>query len=93
MTEPQVTMCDKPKLRFEYDWSVLGSLDGISASLKAHNPDCRGLVFRGEGWYCGGDDTLLVVAEDSQWRLFGWLNRDPRPMFKKLLSLGNNDVG
>jgi len=85
-------MCDKPKLQFEYDWSVSGSWMGIAESLRAHNPDCRGLVFQGEGWYSGGGDTLLVVVEDSQWRLFGWLGRDPRPMFEKLLALENNDV-
>jgi len=92
MTEPQVTMCDKPKLRFEYDWTVCGSLQGITEWLRAHNPDCKGLVFQGEGWYGGDGNTLLVVAEDSQWRLFGWLNRDPRPMFERLLAMENNDV-
>lgn len=84
---------DIPKLNFTYDWTVSGSLEGITESLRAHNPDCKGLVFRGEGWYSGDGDTLLVVSEDSQWRLFVWHDRDPRPMFEQLLALENNDVG
>ena len=78
---------DQPELRFDYDWTVSGSLQGITNCLQAHNPDCKGLVFGGEGWYNGDGDTLLVISEDSQWRLFGWHGRDPRPMFRKLLRL------
>lgn len=85
-------MTESPRLKFEYDWTVSGSLEGITKSLKAHNPDCKGLVFQGEGWYSGDSDTLLVVAEDSQWRLFIWHGHDPRKTFRHLLTLENNDV-
>ena len=76
-------------VKFNYDWSVFGTIEGIIAYLRAHNPDCVGLHFQGKGWYFGGDDTLLILPEDGRWRLFGWKNYDPRPIFQQLLALEN----
>ena len=82
-----------PELNFVYDWTVLGTIQGINAHLRAHNPDSYGLNFQGEGWYRGEEDVLLVVAENDKWRIFGWHGRDPRGIFQQLLALENIDVG
>ncbi len=60
------------------------------AYLQKHDPDCWGLRFQGEGWYFGGGDTLLLVSVDDQWELFGWTDRDPRPILQELLCLENH---
>lgn len=78
------------QLCFKPDWAMVGTVGGISNYLKAHNPDCKGLHFQGEGWYKSGDeDILLIIAEGDRWRLFIWRKRDPRPIFQQLLALEN----
>ncbi len=86
-------MIDSPELNFVYDWTVLGTIQGITDYLQAHNSNCTGFHFRGEGWYRGEEDVLLIVAEDDKWRLFGWHGRNPREIFQQLLALESNDVG
>lgn len=71
------------------DFTITGTIKGIIAYIQAHNPDCKGIHFQGAGWYRGGEDTLLIIAEGNQWRLSGWRNRDPRPIFQRLLALEN----
>jgi len=67
----------------KHDYSVFGTLECISAYLQAQNLDCAGLHFQGEGWYRGGgNDILLIVPEGDRWRLFGWRNSDPRPIYQ-----------
>jgi hypothetical protein len=76
---------------YQYDWSITGTFDCILAYLQARNLDCDGIHFKGEGWYSGDKDTLLIIQEEGRWRLYGWENRDPRPLFKQLLDLENFD--
>ena len=81
-----------PELNFVYDWTVWGTIQGITTYLQAHNSDCVGFSFQGEGWYHGAEDVLLVVSENGRWRMFGWHGRDPRKMFQQFLALESNDV-
>lgn len=74
-------------MNFKHDWSIKGTLECILAYLQARNLDCEGIYFKGEGWYQGDKDTLLIIREDKLWRLFGWENRDPRPIFQQLLAM------
>lgn len=80
----------QPELHYQHDWSISGSLDCILAYLQARNLDCDGIHFKGEGWYQGDGDTLLIIPEKDKWRLFGWENRDPRPIFYVMLTLENH---
>ena len=79
--------------KIKYDYSVFGSLECINMYLRVQIPDCAGLRFQGEGWYRGtSNDTLLIVPEGDQWRLLGWRNHDPRPVYQRLLTLENHNV-
>ncbi len=74
-----------------FDFSIsCKTIQGVMAYLRKHDPDCVGLHFRGEGWYQGGGDTLLLITIDGRWELFGWTDRDPRPIFQQLLALENH---
>lgn len=81
-----------PEVRFDYTWTIVGNLQGIEEYLRAHNIDCQGLHFQGEGWYRGGNDTVLIVTEDNCWRAFGWVNQDPRPILQRLLNLPETTI-
>lgn len=77
--------------KIKYDFSVCGSLECIDMYLRVQNPDCVGLHFQGEGWYRSATDTLLIVPEDGRWRVYGWRNHDPRPVYQRLLTLENHN--
>lgn len=84
-----------PELNYHHDWTIKGTLECILAFLQARNLDCEGIHYNGEGWYQGGKDTLLIIRDEEhwkkeQWKLFGWENRDPRPIFQQLLDLENH---
>jgi len=69
--------------QIKHDYSIFGTLECIDRFLRTRNLDCEGLRFQGEGWYRGNNDTLLLVPEGDRWRLYGWRNHDPRPVYQR----------
>ena len=43
--------------------------------------------FVGDGWYSKGSDTLLIIERLGKYKVWVWVNTDPREEFEKVLDL------
>lgn len=63
------------------DFELTGNRQDLLKQVVSRNPDCVGIRFERSGWYQGGGDTFYLAKRNNEWKLYYWINYDPRHEF------------